>query len=152
MHGCVHERDACTDAYITELDIDLRDEAEIDEVGCEGGMRGDEACVASHQFNDGARAITAGRLDVAVTDDGGGGFDGGLEAEGAVEEEYVVVDRLGHPHDGDLKALLLGLLKQQMAGVLRAISADHEEHGDAVRSQRGHALLRVKAATPRLEH
>mmetsp|Transcript_5878 Transcript_5878/g.13681 ORF Transcript_5878/g.13681 Transcript_5878/m.13681 type:complete len:345 (+) Transcript_5878:574-1608(+) len=129
----------------------LGHEHEVDEVGGEGGVRGDEARVTPHELDD-AHALGARcRLDPAVTDNGRGRCDGRVKAEGLIHEEHVVVDGLGHPHHAHVELLPPRLLEEQVAGELRAVASDDEEHVDPLRAQRVADLLGVKPAAPRLE-
>ena len=114
-------------------------------------MRRDEARVSTHELHDGHGLGTTRRLDPAIANDARCRLHGRIEAEGLVDEEHVVVDRLGHAHDAHVQLALACLLIQQMAGELRAVAADDEEHVDAVRSQGVADRARVEAAAPGLE-
>ena len=74
-------------------------------------------------------------------DDGRGGLDRRLEAEGLVEEVQVVVDGLGDADDADGQIVLLDLLDEGVCAALGAVAADGEEHVDVEAVERLDHLL-----------
>ena len=72
---------------------------------------------------------------------------GGLEAEGAVHEEEVVVDGLGDAHDGHLEVPPLDLLGYGEGALLGAVPAYREEHVHVEALYRIDELLRALPAS-----
>jgi len=114
-------------------------------------VRRDEARVTPHELDHTDALGARCRLDPAVTDDARGRCDGRVEAEGLVYEEHVVIDRLGHTHHAHVELLPARLLEEQVAGELRAVASDDEEHVDSLGAQGVADLLGIKPAAPRLE-
>ena len=95
------------------------------------------------------------RLDSAfsshtILDDGGCGGDRRLEAEGTIEEEDVVIDRLGHADDRDLELGSLGGFEEHVGRRLCPVAADDKQEVDLHLLERLDALRSVKAAASRL--
>ncbi len=62
------------------------------------GMQGDEACIASHQFQDHDPVMCFGR-GMQFVDGFRGGLDGGIKPKGHFGAADIVVDRLGNTND-----------------------------------------------------
>ena len=118
----------------------------------ERGVAGDEARVAPHQLDEADAVARARRLDVRAADRLHRGREGALEAEAAVDEVDVVVDRLRDPDDRDGQPAPLDLRDDLARAAQRAVAADHEQHADAERRERVDHLDRVLAAARRAEH
>jgi hypothetical protein len=88
-----------------------------------------ECSVPAHDLDDEDPVVRLGRRVQAV-DRLGGDLDGGVEAEGEVGPAEVVVDRLGHPEDGDAVRV------QPRGGAERVLAADGDEPVDVERAQR----------------
>lgn len=95
-------------------------------------MQSDPAGVASHDFDDHDAVVTGGRGVYAVEGFGGDG-DGGLEAEGDVGAEQVVVDGLGHTDAVDAS------VGEGLCGRHGAVASDADQGLDAVELEVCHA-------------
>mmetsp|Transcript_1803 Transcript_1803/g.5125 ORF Transcript_1803/g.5125 Transcript_1803/m.5125 type:complete len:256 (-) Transcript_1803:723-1490(-) len=138
--------------HVVHVDFDLGHENEIDEVRCERSVGSDKACITAHKLHDADALIAARGLDPAIPNDTGGSLDRGVKAKGSINEEDVVVDRLRHPDDADLKLLLPGLLVKQVASKLRAVAADDKQHVDPELTELGADFGCVEAAAACLEY
>ena len=112
---------------------DLRDEHGVDVCRRQRGVARDEPRVTTHQLDDTYPVIDARRLDMRPANDVDGRREGGLEAEAAVDEMDVVVDRLGDPDDGDGQATPLDLGHELDRGAQSPIAAEHKQHADPER-------------------
>ncbi len=118
-------------AFAVELQVDLGDEHEVRLRAGQRGVTGDEPRMPPHHLQQADAVVGAGRLDVGAANRLGGGGGGALEAEAAIDEVDVVVDRLGDPHHGDRQLAPLDLADQLGRPPQRPVAADDEQRPDA---------------------
>jgi len=82
----------------------LGDEDVVDAVFGEGGIRGDEPRVATHDLHQADAVGVPSRLTVSATHDADRLRKSRLEAEAFINVLEVVIDRLGDSDDTDPKA------------------------------------------------
>jgi hypothetical protein len=132
-----------------QLEGHLGDEHEVGLVHGEHGVHGDEARLAPHQLDE-ADAVHRGvGLDVGGGHGFGGAGDGGLEAEGLVDVQKVVVDGLRNADDGYLEVPAQNLLGDVEGALLRAVAADREEHIEIEPLDRVDYVAHAVASSPR---
>mmetsp|Transcript_46923 Transcript_46923/g.93497 ORF Transcript_46923/g.93497 Transcript_46923/m.93497 type:complete len:310 (-) Transcript_46923:30-959(-) len=136
---------------VIELHLHLRHKTEVDEIGGEGGVRRDEARVPPHEFDDTHTLGAARRLDPPVAHHSCGSLAGRVEAECAIDEEHVVVNRLWHANHADRELLLPRLFIEEVASELSAVAADDKEHVDPLRPEGLADLDRIEAPSAGLE-
>mmetsp|Transcript_13527 Transcript_13527/g.34420 ORF Transcript_13527/g.34420 Transcript_13527/m.34420 type:complete len:333 (-) Transcript_13527:608-1606(-) len=119
-------------ALALELEGDLGDEAEVDLSRREGGLHGDVARVAAHEFDEADAVEGGGGLDFRGGDGHLGFFDGGVEAEGFVDERDVVVDGFGDADDGDFEAPFHDFFVELDGAAVGAVAADDVDVVEAV--------------------
>mmetsp|Transcript_25219 Transcript_25219/g.72615 ORF Transcript_25219/g.72615 Transcript_25219/m.72615 type:complete len:264 (-) Transcript_25219:355-1146(-) len=136
---------------VFELDLHLRDEAEVHDVRGHGRKHGDETRIATHQFHDADTFESAARLDPSIADDLRCLGNCRVEPEGLVEHDDVVVDGLRDADDADeLRPLQRGLV-EQVPRELCAVPADEEHDGNTEALHAVQDLLCVEAATASLQ-
>ena len=115
---------ALDDGVADLLDVvgDLRDEDHVGAAG-DAGFQRDPAGVAPHHLQDHDPVVALGG-GVQLVQCVGGGLHRGVEAEGDVGLQEIVVDGLGHADDRD------AALHQFQRDLQRAVPADHDERPD----------------------
>ena len=118
-------------AFAVEAQRHLGDQHEVDIGRRERGVAGDEARVAPHQLHEADAVARAHRLDVRAADRLHRRREGALEAEAAVDEVDVVVDRLRDPDHRDRQLRAARSPRRSARAAQRAVTTDHEQHADA---------------------
>jgi hypothetical protein len=131
---------------------DLRDQHHVHVGGRERRMASDEAGVPPHQLHHSDAVPGSGGFHVRAADHVHRSGEGRLEAEGAIDEVDVVVDRLGDADHADRQAPLVNLRHQAHRAAERAVSPDHEQHTDVELLQAIDHLARILVAARRAEH
>ena len=123
---------------LAEVALDVLDADHEAGLARDGGAVGEPAGGAAHGLGE---EVALGRLGVGeeIPDLAGEGLDGGEVAEGEVDAEVVVVDRLGDVHHGDPPGALgqVSLEHLELVGGLeRVVAADGDERVDLQRRER----------------
>mmetsp|Transcript_28702 Transcript_28702/g.73679 ORF Transcript_28702/g.73679 Transcript_28702/m.73679 type:complete len:270 (+) Transcript_28702:737-1546(+) len=123
---------------LIHAELGLRDQAQVHHARGHGRLHGDEAGLAPHELHDSQAALGAGGLHLGGEQGPLGLLHGGLVPEAAVNQQDVVVDRLGHPDDRHLEPALLHLVVDGARRGVAAVAAHHKHHVDAPQVQAVH--------------
>mmetsp|Transcript_48943 Transcript_48943/g.109821 ORF Transcript_48943/g.109821 Transcript_48943/m.109821 type:complete len:369 (+) Transcript_48943:325-1431(+) len=117
--------------HILHVHLHLRNHAQVHEIGSCGGMHGHKARIATHELHNPDTLIATARLNERIPDDLRRLRHRRVKAEGAVEQNNIVVNGFWDAHDADRQLPLSRGFVEQVAGELRAVAADKEKHVDA---------------------
>mmetsp|Transcript_5288 Transcript_5288/g.12724 ORF Transcript_5288/g.12724 Transcript_5288/m.12724 type:complete len:294 (-) Transcript_5288:282-1163(-) len=126
-----------------ELEGLFGDEADVDHVGGQRGVHGDEPAFAAHELDDADALVRVVRLDQRAVDHLHSLANGGVEAKGLVDERDVIVDRLRHSAHRHRHFAARSLLRDDVRAHVRPVSPDHIHLVDSLLLQRRHDLLQV---------
>src|SRR5580658_5646729 len=129
----------------------LRDENGVDVSRRDGRGTGNEPRVAPHELDHGDAVLRSRGFHVRPTDDVDRRCVGGLEAEAAIDEVDIVVDRLRDSNDAN-EEIAPGDLRRDLHGSFeRAVSSDDEQDADVELVQAIHHFARILIAARRSE-
>mmetsp|Transcript_25996 Transcript_25996/g.77058 ORF Transcript_25996/g.77058 Transcript_25996/m.77058 type:complete len:285 (-) Transcript_25996:872-1726(-) len=132
-----------------ELERDLRDEHRVHHAGRHRGLHRDEARLAAHELDQADAAARRAGLYLCSQQRALRLLDRGVEAKAFVDEQDVVVDRLGHADDAAADLVLLAHRVDGVGARIAAVSTDDKQHVNAPHVDALDNLLDVGAATRR---
>ena len=138
-------------ALALERGVNLRDQADVNLARRQRGVHGDEPRLPAHDSNQTDAVERGPGLDRGGPDRLDRLVHRGLKPEGSVQEQDVVVDRLGNAnHRGGHVALAAHVVYGQRARV-RTVAADDEEEVQVHIRDGVHDVARVAAAAGRAQ-